>query len=231
MSTGTEPSKNCKNRLGGWAAAVAKLLLLPALCASGLWATHKWAIKPDPNLITWAEPSPPKIRLTPPPKSAEVALAPIQGAAGVSRAGGAYESFHVTYSLASDYPAANVINEISSRLATLGWRPLKEDWLNPGTPSSHVRGWREMTVDREGSGRVHLDNWLAQWENDAGDIVIYDFRFSYPIGGGADRRTMAVKGSWCPAAGRADMQEDARAIRVQEWNRRWGAWIPNWLRF
>jgi hypothetical protein len=47
----------------------------------------------------------------------------------------------IIYHLQSEYPADDALRTISVCLKNLGWEPLKEDWLNPGLPSSHVRGW------------------------------------------------------------------------------------------
>jgi hypothetical protein len=51
----------------------------------------------------------------------------------------------ISYRLQADYPAHHVIETISQSLKDKGWEPLKEDFLNPGLPSSHVEGWTNFT--------------------------------------------------------------------------------------
>jgi len=47
----------------------------------------------------------------------------------------------IIYHVHSEYPADDVLTTIKERLKQLGWEPLKEDWLNPGMPSSLIQGW------------------------------------------------------------------------------------------
>jgi hypothetical protein len=47
----------------------------------------------------------------------------------------------VTYELNMRYPAMPLLEQIYKALPSPEWQPLKDDWLNPGTPSSHSRGW------------------------------------------------------------------------------------------
>lgn len=109
------------------------------------------------------------------------------------------ESFYVTYLLAESHPAVNAIKQISSRLQALGWKPLLEDFLNPGLPSSHVRGWTQF-LDATTQPNREIQQWFAQWQDASGNIVSYTLRYSYPSKGKPDVVTLTVHGSWFSAA-------------------------------
>ena len=121
-------------------------------------------------------------------------------ASGVERGHGAYGSFCVSYGLAEEFPARNTLQRISSHLSKLGWVPLKEDWLNPGLPSSHVSGWDEFR-DMTSNPPRHVHHWLGQWQDLSGNVVIYSLRYSYPQGGPPDMHSLWINGSWYPKAG------------------------------
>jgi hypothetical protein len=58
----------------------------------------------------------------------------------------------LAYRMKVEYPAEGTIACISKKLSENGWQPLKEDFWNPGLPSSHVRGWAQFadaSVDPE----------------------------------------------------------------------------------
>lgn len=83
------------------------------------------------------------------------------------------------YSVQAPYPADDVLKLITGRLKGMGWVALKEDWLNPGLPSSHIRGWNyyeDQTTYPTTSVRV----WGADWENRAHDILSYQLEYRCP---------------------------------------------------
>ncbi len=82
----------------------------------------------------------------------------------------------LAYQIQADYPADGVLNTVKTRLDQLGWKPLKEDFLNPGTPSSHVRAWNFIQAHPNSS----LRSWVADWENSRHDIVTYAFLYRCP---------------------------------------------------
>jgi len=129
----------------------------------------------------------------------------LEGARDVRQNNGAVGSYHVTYALSEKHPAGNAIRRISSQLEVLGWQPLKEDWLNPGVPSSHVRGWTDF-IDATRRPTQHVHQWSAQWQDDSGNLVMYFFRYAFPENGPADLDSLSVIASWYPAAGVAAMQ-------------------------
>jgi hypothetical protein len=222
MPSDSESNRKSSTFPGRWAMVAGVLLVFSAACVFGLW----WIGTARP-----IRPATLSVRLTPPPKTAEDALTPISGAAGLVRAGGAYESFWVTYTVKRKYPAIDVIDEISSRLKKLGWRPLKDDWLNPGSPTSHVTGWTEFVDATPASAPQHVDQWRAQWENDDGEIVLYNFSYYSPTAGKPVRDPLGVTAGWYPATGRAEMQRFARTVRSKGWWRRWTDWLFDSLRF
>jgi len=149
------------------------------------------------------------IPTTEPDEATSAALIVLDGATQVRRDPGAYWSFHVAYALKEKHPASNVIQQISSRLQALGWRPLKDDWLNPGLPSSHVRGWTDF-VDGTRTPMHHVHRWGAQWKDESGNIVDYTLDYSYPESGPQDLQSLWISASWYPAAGVKIMEMPAQ---------------------
>jgi hypothetical protein len=113
----------------------------------------------------------------------------------------------VYYEVNTPYPAQGVLDELRDQLAKRGWRPLKEDFLNPGLPSSHVTGWQSFG-DRTTTPRTFVKQWLADWENGKGDVVVYGLRYRYKDEMNQDSNTLRVFGSYSSKAV-ADMQRDA----------------------
>jgi len=142
-------------------------------------------------------------------EAAREALIVLDGASRVERGGGAYGSLFVAYRLTEEYPARNAIERVSSHLRTLGWVPLKEDWLNPGLPSSHVRGWTDY-VDRTANLVRHVYQWSAEWQDSRGNLVDYSLRYECPEPGPSDLRSLWVTGLWYPAAQAKMMQQFTR---------------------
>lgn len=136
-------------------------------------------------------------------------LVVLDGATKITREGGYGGSYQVGYALVEKHPATNAIQQIALRLQALGWKPLKDDWLNPGSPSSHVRGWsdyKDATVNP--ARHVHL--WLAQWTDAAGNVVVYSLRYSYRWDGKPDLQSLRVSASWYPAETARSMQRHTR---------------------
>jgi hypothetical protein len=218
MSHDSEQPKNLKRQLSVW--VLVGVVLVSLICIRLFWPTGK------PIRTRSAS-----ARQTPPPPSVEVALAPIQGATSVSRDGGAFDSFWVSYVLKARYPAADVTQEISTRLKKLGWRPLQEDWLNPGRPLPQVPQWFVVTEELPGTAPQHVDEWTAQWENDAGELIDYTLRYSYAKTATPDRRTLSISSGWYPADGKAESQQLVQELRASSWKRWLRPWLPRWLGF
>jgi hypothetical protein len=85
----------------------------------------------------------------------------------------------VQYDLVEPYPAEPTLSAIRERLASAGWSALAYDWLNPHTPSSHTEGWDNFLDGPHKPGGI-VDQWMAQWRNPGGQIVLYEFRYISP---------------------------------------------------
>ena len=84
-----------------------------------------------------------------------------------------------SYRLKEGYPATSVLTQISTQLEGAGWQPLKEDFLNPGLPSSHVKGWSYFEDASSPPTKV-VYQWMGGWEDKHGNIVTYILRYEYP---------------------------------------------------
>jgi len=85
----------------------------------------------------------------------------------------------IIYHVHAEYPADDVINAIKVRVRQLGWEPLKEDWLNPGLPTSQVRGWTYFE-DWTTRPRTSVQSWNGEWQNQSGDILQYMLTYTCP---------------------------------------------------
>lgn len=102
-------------------------------------------------------------------------------------------SLQLTYKVKVDYPASNVIEAISNKLGQDKWHILKEDFLNPGSSSSHVGGW--YSYENATKSPTQIDHlWKADWENQAGDIVTYVFLYQYGKNERKDLNNLTVYG-------------------------------------
>jgi len=155
--------------------------------------------------ITSIPPVADTIPTTEPDEATSESLIVLDGATQLQRGPGAYWSFYVAYALTEKHPASNAIQQISSRLKSLGWTPLQDDWLNPELPSSHVRGWTDF-IDGTTTPMHHVHQWGAQWQDKSGNIVDYTLRYSYPESGIPDIHSLWINGSWHPVAGVKIMQ-------------------------
>jgi hypothetical protein len=93
----------------------------------------------------------------------------------------------VLYKVNEPYPAGPAVETIRRRLESRGWRPLSEDFLNPGVPTSLVRGWGNYE-DRTGAVPVEVHQWTAQWEDDSKRIVWYVLTYDGIRGPGDELR-------------------------------------------
>ncbi len=152
------------------------------------------------------------------------ALVVLDGASMVQCGAGALGSFFVIYTISEEYPARSAIEEISSRLGALGWVPLKEDWLNPGLPSSHVRGWTDYRNETR-NPPAYTHQWSAQWQDRFGNVVAYTLQYEYRVGERPDLHSLWVNASWFPVAsvgtmrstGREEIPREGILERIQKW--------------
>lgn len=105
-------------------------------------------------------------------------LQPLPGAtieAYGSSANGTVVRYHVT----SCYPPTRELRAIAARIPS-GWSPRRDDALNPGSPTSIVRGWYTAAEQSQG---VYFDlhQWSGQWQNARGDLLQYDLVYREPL--------------------------------------------------
>ncbi len=117
-------------------------------------------------------------------------------------------SFQLTYKIAAEYPATDMIAEISSRLKQSNWHVLNEDFLNPRLPSSHVRGWTLFEDSTKKPSRT-IHQWLSDWENQTGEVVRYGFLYQYESGKTKDLRSLTVIAIFMPASLAKQTREEA----------------------
>ena len=82
----------------------------------------------------------------------------------------------MSYLINAVYPAVEIIDDINLKLKNGGWIPQREDFMNPGTPTSHVRGWTSF-IDASRKPKKAVFSWSAQWKNKNGDLIHYDLRY------------------------------------------------------
>lgn len=86
----------------------------------------------------------------------------------------------VSYLAPEPYPAGRFLRNLKLRLTKAGWKPLNEDFLNPGIPSSNVRGWTDFR-DATRKPEEEVRQWAADWERN-GEIVTYFLHYRWPEG-------------------------------------------------
>jgi hypothetical protein len=117
------------------------------------------------------------------------------------------------YTCEVEYPAEDVIAFISRKLRAKNWKPLKEDFMNPGLPSSHVSGWADFEDDTA-SPSTHVYQWMADWENEGHDIVRYALEYRSPVASTRNLHTLRVIALYIPAPVASEMKRTAAANRA-----------------
>lgn len=117
-----------------------------------------------------------------------------------------YGTDQIFYIVKTEYPAISVLQEISQKLQIRGWKPLKEDYLNPGMSSSHVQGWSDF-IDMKNNT---VYQWLAQWENNNKDIIWCTLRYSYPRKGKVNLNDLTVSLVFIP--GKLAVEEKSKIL-------------------
>jgi hypothetical protein len=110
----------------------------------------------------------------------------------------------VTYTVREEFPADDVLRQIRAGLPAPEWRPLSDDWLNPGMRSSQERGWTNFS-DLTKTPRSEVHQWLAQWQDSRGNVVVYALRYDSKAREGRDdmsrpdNTNLHVAAVWVPA--------------------------------
>jgi len=111
----------------------------------------------------------------------------------------------VTYAVREQFPADALLERIRATLPAPEWRPLPNDWLNPDSPSSHQTGWTKFEDGRK-APPTEVHQWLAQWQDTQGNVVLYVLRYdstlmaNRPYRRAPDNSDLSVTAVWIPAA-------------------------------
>ncbi len=84
------------------------------------------------------------------------------------------------YKLEAKFPAESTINQVSKKLESEGWIPLKEDYLHPENSTSLVSGWT-IYEDPPKRPAYMIYEWSGNWKDKADNIVTYQFQYKDPI--------------------------------------------------
>ncbi len=131
------------------------------------------------------------------PKGYSDSLIVLSGASNISYAK-IGNTDQVMYTVKVEYPALDFINELRSKIDGKGWSPLKEDFMNPGIPTSIERGWTEFEdASKQPNTEVHA--WVSDWQNKKGDVLQYHLTYRYPIKSQPDMSSLKVVGIYFPS--------------------------------
>jgi hypothetical protein len=118
----------------------------------------------------------------------------------------------VIYATESEYPAEDVLSFIGVELKKQGWKPLPEDFLNPGSPSSLQRGWT-FYEDQTRIPKTGVFAWDADWENGQHDITSYVLRYESPNNSTRNLKNLQVIALFIPREIAAKMKSDAEKFK------------------
>ncbi|HEX2965944.1 MAG TPA: hypothetical protein VHO84_09165 [Syntrophorhabdaceae bacterium] len=78
----------------------------------------------------------------------------------------------LTYQLAVGFPARDFIESLSKKVRSLGYCPLKNDWLNRNMTTSYQKGWiNYIGVKSPKAPKQFISEWVSWWLNDSGDVL------------------------------------------------------------
>jgi hypothetical protein len=86
----------------------------------------------------------------------------------------------IFYKVEARFPADQTIKEISSKLESAGWVPLREEYLHPENSTSIVSGWT-IYEDPPKRPANMIYEWSGNWKDKADNIVTYQFQYKDPI--------------------------------------------------
>lgn len=123
----------------------------------------------------------------------------------------------VTYEIDMAFPAAPLLERLRAVFPADTWRALPNDWLNPGLPSSHTRGWGNFQ-DGTNTPTTEVHQWMAQWQDLHGDVVLYVLRYDSKAGANPsmlaapDNARLHVTAVWNPAAVAEQLMNSAHGM-------------------
>lgn len=147
-------------------------------------------------------------------RSFESVLLVLPGAQDLARRaqGGAVA---LRYDLAAPFPAAAQVSQIAQHMEKTGWKPLREDWLNPGIPTSLQRGWTSF-IDATHTPRLRRYAWHGEWENTNEDLAEYSLSYELSPGSDLFPGKLSVQAAVMPAQARHDAAKQVGAVRERE---------------
>jgi hypothetical protein len=113
------------------------------------------------------------------------------------------------YTIEIAYPAENLLSFLKTELQKRSWKPLPEDFFNPGMPSSIRRGW-SFFEDHTQQPWTGVFVWSADWENSTRDITQYVLRYESPDNSTRDLKNLQVIALFIPANIAAKMKSSVR---------------------
>ena len=117
------------------------------------------------------------------------------------------------YEMDEPYPAKTALKSISDQLDRRGWKPLQNSYLQPDRPSSHVTGWDKFQDGRK-TPWVHVRQWMAEWTNSKGDVLMYALRYEWPNDGPPNTSRARLNSVLIPAkAAKAVMSQRAELLK------------------
>lgn len=138
------------------------------------------------------------------------ALAPLPTAHDIVYSEDGPGQFSVSYTLEERFPAKKSLRLLAHRLRSKGWHPLQEDWLNPGIPSSHVRGWVGIETDNISNTE---NQWNGQWADERGNVVAYFLSCSGSSRAAANSSIISVHALWTDALQVSQLQHGIDSVR------------------
>jgi hypothetical protein len=108
-------------------------------------------------------------------------------------------SRRMTCQVESLYPSTEVISEIKAKLSAKGWEPLKDDFMNPGLPTSYVKGWDKFT-DKDHIPPTKVYRWTADWKNKSNEVTRYILIHEYPLGIDSPMSELHITAEYYPAS-------------------------------
>ena len=134
---------------------------------------------------------------------------------------GASDSLYVasrstlSYHVDAKFPATVVIQWVSGNLQKAGWKPLEHDFLNPDSPSSLSHSWQYF-LDGTKDPILCVHQWLGDWKDASGNIVVYAFRYEEQPDCSTDGLIdLLVAGWYYPAGAAREAAREAKEMTDQ----------------
>jgi hypothetical protein len=124
----------------------------------------------------------------------------------------------LTYMVDTDYPAESTTAFLSTQLRNQRWTALREDFMNPGIPTSEVRGWTQFE-DASREPRASVRAWACDWEDGAHNITLYFLEYRYPMSGAhdpPDSRMLHVMALYIPANVAEKMKRVSKPVQPKK---------------